>query len=81
MKVDAVATKAARKRHEAGVARLRDLFGGESLIRYLGRNHISDTRAVRLHPNTPPVRDAEHQRKHRLRKLARASRKRNRRSR
>jgi hypothetical protein len=35
-------------------------------------------RPVRLHPNTPPVRDAEHQRRHVLRKISRASRRRNR---
>lgn len=35
-------------------------------------------RPVRLHPNTPPLRDPEHARKHRLRKIARASRRRNR---
>jgi hypothetical protein len=33
---------------------------------------------VRTHPNTPPLRDPDHQRKHVLRKIARASRKRNR---
>jgi CHAD domain-containing protein len=37
-----------------------------------------DQTPVRTRPNTPPVRDLEHRRKHRLRKTARASRKRNR---
>jgi len=37
-----------------------------------------DTRAVRTKPNTPPVRDKEHQAKHRKRKAAKAARRRNR---
>jgi hypothetical protein len=36
------------------------------------------TLPIRLHPNTPPLRDAEHQARHRKRKAARAARKRNR---
>ena len=35
-------------------------------------------RPVRLKAGCPPIRDAEHQRKHRLRKIANASRRRNR---
>jgi hypothetical protein len=35
-------------------------------------------RPVRTHPGTPPVRDADHQRRHRLRKISHESRRRNR---
>lgn len=57
------------------------LFDGPRRMYLYGGSDLQTGRAtpVRLHPHTPPVRDAEHQAKHKKRKAVRAARKRNRR--
>lgn len=78
MRVDKRATAAARKAHEAGVARLRELFGATpARLMSAGLQH-GHTKLYRRRPHVPPMRDAEHQAKHRKRKAARKARKRNR---
>jgi len=68
--------KAIRAQHEAGVAALNRLFGFVPDVSGLQHGRA---KPVRLHPNTPPVRDAEHKRKHRLRKISNESKRGNRR--
>ena len=78
MRLDKAATKHARRRHAAGVLRLNKVFGASAaLLAASGLQH-GNARPVRLRPGVPPVRDAEHQEKHRRRKRARVSRRRNR---
>jgi hypothetical protein len=72
-------TKIIRARHERGIEQLKALFRWTpAMVGAIGL-HSGRGTPVRLHPNTPPMRDAEHQRKHRLRKISNASRRRNRR--
>ena len=52
--------------------------GEMSVGRIVPIRWVADTRPVRIKPGCPPVRDAEHARKHRKRKAARAARKVNR---
>jgi len=70
--------KAIRAQHEAGIKALKELFRWTpAMIGTIGL-HSGRAKPVRLHPNTPPVRDAEHKRKHKLRKISNESRRRNR---
>lgn len=82
MQVNKNATRLARRRHNAGVKRLREIFEKASPALYAmsvrGWPQSVRQQPVRLRPNVPPVRDAEHQAKHRKRKAARASTRRNR---
>lgn len=79
MQVDEKATARARGRQKRGLERLRALFRATpAKIASAGLQH-GNARPARLGPGVPPVRDAEHQAKHRRRKAARAARKRNRR--
>jgi hypothetical protein len=79
MHVDERRTARARERHQRGVDRLNELFAAHPFLLLANSHQNGSGRPVRLKPGCPPVRDAEHQAKHRKRKAARASRKRNRR--
>jgi hypothetical protein len=68
-----------RSLHKRGVKELAALFDGPRRLYYDGSDLQGGRgKPVRLKANTPPVRDAEHQAKHRKRKAARAARKKNR---
>lgn len=78
----------ARAAHERGRMRLASLFGVHPdddspprvwavLLSPLFKAAFDQT-PVRTKPGTPPLRDPEHRRKHRLRKIAHKSRRRNR---
>jgi hypothetical protein len=78
VKVDTRKTKAARSRHEAGIKSLDKLFAvSPARLATAGLQH-GNAKPVRLKPGTPPVRDDEHKARRHRRKIARASRKRNR---
>jgi hypothetical protein len=84
------ATKIARAKQRRGIAKLAAAFGlheredppfkvREVIIRGMQFGDSTGRGTpVRLHPNTPPVRDAEHQAKHKKRKIVNASRRKNR---
>jgi hypothetical protein len=78
--IEAANRRRIRARHRAGEKALTELFDGPRRGYMFGVSSLQTGRAtpVRLHPNTPPLRDVEHQAKHRKRKAARAARKRNR---
>ena len=78
MKVNERLTKIARERHDYGIAILNNLFRWSTDVIRLTGLQTGRAKPIRLHPNTPPVRDREHQRKHRLRKISNESRRRNR---
>lgn len=78
MVVNEKLTKSARASHQAGIEQMDELFGrDESIMPFVGIQH-GNARPIRLRPGVPPVRDAEHQAKHRKRKAQRAARRRNR---
>jgi hypothetical protein len=79
-KVDKVATEIARARQEAGMERLSQLFGITPLKLYLSGldKHTGRLTRFRRRANVPPMQDAEHRRKRKLRKIAHESRRRNR---
>lgn len=81
--VDKKATKIARARQQRGIDRVAALFAVPTpkVMRAIaGGSGDQSGRGtpVRMRPNTPPVRDPEHQRKHKLRKISNRSRCRNR---
>jgi hypothetical protein len=80
MRVDEKATTLARERHAVGIKTLRELFDPHRIRLNRAETSIQhgNARPVRLRPGVPPMRDADHQARHRKRKTARASRKRNR---
>lgn len=72
-----------RARHEAGVARLRALFGVDrpqlAVLRIVGHGQGGTLRPFRRKPGVPPMRpDAAARKRRRLRKIAHESRRRNR---
>jgi hypothetical protein len=78
VKIDTRKTKAAVVAHKAGVKMLDKLFAATpARLSASGLQH-GNAKPVRLHPGTPPVRDAEHKARRRRRKIANESRRRNR---
>jgi len=79
-KVDPIATRNARARHGAGVEMLNELFAIDPVKLFLSGmdKHTGRLTRVRLRANVPPLQDAEHRRKRKLRKISHESRRRNR---
>lgn len=83
--VDKKATKIARARQQRGIDEIASLFAVPTpkvMRAILGGSGDQSGRGtpVRMRAGCPPVRDREHQRKHKLRKIRNESRRRNRRS-
>jgi hypothetical protein len=77
--VDKAATRKARARQKAGAKRLDELFAlAGGLWAMKTDAQTGRPTRVRVRPGVPPAQSAEHKRRRRLRKIARASRKRNR---
>lgn len=81
--IDKKATKIARGRQQRGIDTLSSLFAVSTpkvMRAIMGGSGSQSGRGtpVRMRNGCPPVRDQEHQRKHKRRKISKASRRRNR---
>lgn len=78
--VEGANRKRVRARHESGSKLLDLLFDGpgRAYFTYLAGDQTGGGKPVRLRAGTPPVRDDEHQARHRKRRISNASRRRNR---